>query len=312
MRETKITGFERNKRKAWSLGRKRKDKERDGTKIWRRFLQAEEQAARFEFRRWDTGAGTRLAEQFGGGRGVPKWPEAPGVCKFRLIEKNDEVPGVPPRVHFQPLFLFRCVLPEWPRALRQTSYLPIYLPTPPSIYEVRDGAALSLSYPSILTIATNAVPLSYHCHSPHRPLSARCFLFSSLSLSLSLSLSPFPIFHPSLVPFPTGSLHSCIWTIAAHFDPCISVCLVPPDLHTFFRGQLSVIRRSTWIDGGRGGGREEWHNSARERATSGINGAREERREGARGSVPAVDAQRARGRLRGWFRGPGNAFNKDR
>lgn len=252
MRETKITGFERNKRKAWSLGRKRKDKERDGTKIWRRFLQAEEQAARFEFRRWDTGAGTRLAEQFGGGRGVPKWPEAPGVCKFRLIEKNDEVPGVPPRVHFQPLFLFRCVLPEWPRALRQTSYLPIYLPTPPSIYEVRDGAALSLSYPSILTIATNAVPLSYHCHSPHRPLSARCFLFSSLSLSLSLS--PFPIFHPSLVPFPTGSLHSCIWTIAAHFDPCISVCLVPPDLHTFFRGQLSVIRRSTWIDGGRGGG----------------------------------------------------------
>lgn len=116
MRETKITGFERNKRKAWSLGRKRKDKERDGTKIWRRFLQAEEQAARFEFRRWDTGAGTRLAEQFGGGRGVPKWPEAPGVCKFRLIEKNDEVPGVPPRVHFQPLFLFRCVLPEWPRA----------------------------------------------------------------------------------------------------------------------------------------------------------------------------------------------------
>lgn len=41
---------------------------------------------------------------------------------------------------------------------------------------------------------------------------------------------------------------------------------------------------------GEGGGREEWHNSARERATSGINGAREERREGARGSVPAVDA----------------------
>lgn len=197
MRETKITGFERNKRKAWSLGRKRKDKERDGTKIWRRFLQAEEQAARFEFRRWDTGAGTRLAEQFGGGRGVPKWPEAPGVCKFRLIEKNDEVPGVPPRVHFQPLFLFRCVLPEWPRALRQTSYLPIYLPTPPSIYEVRDGAALSLSYPSILTIATNAVPLSYHCHSPHRPLSARCFLFSSLSLSRS----PFP-------PFPSSTLLS--------------------------------------------------------------------------------------------------------
>lgn len=63
---------------------------------------------------------------------------------------------------------------------------------------------------------------------------------------------------------------------------------------------------------GEGGRREEWHNSARERATSGINGAREERGEGARGSVPAVDAQRARGRLRGWFRGPGNAFNKDR
>lgn len=66
---------------------------------------------RFEFRRPH---GHCAAEQFSGLRGRPKWPEAPGVCKFRLIEKNDEVPGYLPRVHFQPLFLFRCVLPEWP------------------------------------------------------------------------------------------------------------------------------------------------------------------------------------------------------
>lgn len=32
----------------------------------------------------------------GAARRGPKWPETPGVCKFWLIEKNDEVPVVPP------------------------------------------------------------------------------------------------------------------------------------------------------------------------------------------------------------------------
>lgn len=48
---------------------------------------------------FDVGTGDTAGRSFGGRAGQrsgPKWPEAPGVCKFRLIEKNDEVPVYPP------------------------------------------------------------------------------------------------------------------------------------------------------------------------------------------------------------------------
>lgn len=83
--------------------------------------------------------------------------------------------------------------------------------------------------------------------------SARCFLVA-LSPSFS-TIQPLPPRSPVSVKPDAPSLR--VWAIAAHFDPCISVCLVPADLHTFFRGQLSVIRRSTWIDRRRGAGEGE-------------------------------------------------------
>lgn len=172
----------------------------------------------------------------------------------------------PLRVHFQPLFLFRCVLPEWPRSARPGRTRHLYMSprwrcsylfrTHPFsvLHHRRFGAFLSLT-----VLAATMSPS----------------LFRTLSDSLPAPLdAPCP---------PTDD--------RLHFDRCISVCLVPADLHTFFRGQLSVIRRSTWIDG------EEWHNSARERATS--------------LAVRAGGWRRAESKLQQGVVS-GNAFNKDR
>lgn len=127
----------------------------------------------------------------------------------------------------------------------------------------------------------------------------------SHSLSLSFPRAPIATHLPSRVSFPPATTpFARVCTIAAHFDPCISVCLVPADLHTFFRGQLSVIRRSTWIDG------EESGTIARANARPAASARRPRGEE--RGTARRGAEGRAGRASRGWFRGPGNAFNKDR
>jgi len=165
--------------------------------------------------RTDTGG---RAEQFGGLWGRPKWPEAPGVCKFRLIEKNDEVPGYLPRVHFQPLFLFRCVLPEWP--LGRAACTAIY------IRARWNGLSLSLS---LSLISSLALPFSKFTLSQL----ALTRLSSALPTLLPLSLSPF------LSPF----------HLLAHSLAC-SLAAVPPRIYTLFSAgnclSLGAARGSTY------------------------------------------------------------------
>lgn len=233
-----------------------------------------------------TDAGTRSAEQFGGERGAPKWPEAPGVCKFRLIEKNDEVPGVPP-VSISSHYFYSGAFYRNGRARVRSAARPERTYQPPSIYEGRDGAVLSLSYPILSSRPVphhrQAVPLSYHCHS-----------FCSVPLvvsSICLLPSPTPIF---IQPDPPSLVYGR--------SPCTSIRV---SLSVSFQQIYTLFFAANCLslDAARGSTGEEWHNSARERATSGING-----------SCGGAGASGERGSTgQGWVSGePGNAFNKDR
>lgn len=180
--------------------------------------------------RISTAARTRAAEQFGGLRGRPKWPEAPGVCKFRLIEKNDEVPGYLPRVHFQPLFLFRCVLPEWP--LGRAACTAIY------IRARWNGLSLFLSSLSPLSFSRSLI-LEIH-PLPTRRSYATLVRASNASFSISL------LFFLAL--FTCSLAHSLACSLAA----------VPPRIYTLFSASnclsLGAARGSTYErsrDGGR-------------------------------------------------------------
>lgn len=136
------------------------------------------------------------------------------------------MPGYLPRVHFQPLFLFRCVLPEWP--LGRAACTAIY------IRARWNGLFLSLSFSRSLILEIHPLPTRRSYATLVRASNAS----SSISLPFFLAL-----FTCSLARSPARSL---------------SLAAVPPRIYTLFSASnclsLGAARGSTYErsrDGGR-------------------------------------------------------------